>query len=725
MNEPVTGSISRRTFVLGGTALGVGLTVGIYLANRRGESSPAGADQLPGEVALEWDPHAFVHIGTDNLVTVYSKHTEMGQGIYTGMATLVAEELDASWEQMRVEGAPANADLYSNLGWGEQMTGGSTSLANSFEQLRQAGAAARKMLIDAAASDWHVTTEDVTVSDGTVYHIASDRQASFGELAELAALQPAPQTMILKSYEQFRLIGSDLPRTDVPGKTNGSAVYTQDFKLPGMLTAVVAHAPRFGATLKSFDATVAKAISGVVDVVEIPTGVAVVASDFWTAFKARERLAIEWDESDAFSLSSDDMIAEFREIVATPGIVARDIGTVATSLNEAEQVVEADFEFPFLAHASLEPLNCIVRISDDSCEIWNAAQQQTRDQADASKILGLAPEQVKVNMLYAGGAFGRRANKDYTVEAVHVAKAIGRNVPIKLVWTREDDMLAGQFRPLNYHRLRGGLDSDGNLVVWHHRLVGQSIFAQDAPEWIVDGVDSASVGGADDWLYAVPNIRVETHSPEHPVPVLWYRGTAGTHAVFAVEAFMDELATAAGRDPVEFRRALLADQPRMLNVLELVADKSNWDSPTSPGRGRGVAMCEQRGSFMAQVAEVSVRNNNAYSVDRVITAIDCGLTINPDNVRAQMEGGTGFGLSSTIGDEITLKNGFVQQSNFDKYRLLRIDQMPDIEVHIVGSAEPPTGIGDVSPMLIAAAVANALHAVTGQRYRRLPIKLTA
>jgi isoquinoline 1-oxidoreductase beta subunit len=494
---------------------------------------------------------------------------------------------------MKVEGAPANATLYSNLLYGEQMTGGSSSLPYSYEQLRQVGAAVRQMLVSAAANAWNVPVNEVSVSHGDVYHDASNRLSTFGELAELAALQPVPEAVVLKAPEHYRLVGSDLRRIDIPGKTDGTVKYTQDFTLPGMLTAVVAHAPRFGATLKNFDGAAAKAVEGVVDVVGIPTGVAVVATDFWTAQKARELLTIDWDETNAFTLSSEDIVAEYRSIVETEGTIARDAGSITDSFAKAQQIIEADFEFPFLAHSAIEPLNCIVQLSSDQCEIWNAAQQQTRDQRDASAILGLAPEQIKVNMLYAGGAFGRRANKDYTVEAVQVAKAVNRDAPIKLVWTREDDMRSGQYRPLNYHRLRAGIDSNGELIAWHHRLVGQSIFAQEGAEWIVDGIDSSSVHGANDWSYAVPNIRVDFHSPDLPVPVLWYRGTGYTHTAFAVESFIDEIAATVGRDPVEFRRSLLKDQPRMINVLQLVTQKANWGSSLGPDRGRGVAICER------------------------------------------------------------------------------------------------------------------------------------
>jgi isoquinoline 1-oxidoreductase beta subunit len=694
------------------------------MIRREGKEDIFKIEKRAGDIKLEWDPQAFVRIDTDDTVTVFSKHTEMGQGVYTGLATLVAEELDADWDQIRVEGAPANVALYSNLRWGFQGTGGSSSIRNSFEQLRQVGAAARHVLIAAAAQNWKVPAEEITVNRGVVQHLQSNRRSSFGELTVSAAQQPLPDSVVLKSNERFSLIGADLPRLDVFDKTTGTAVYTQDFKLPGMLTAVVAHATRFGATIKSLDASVAKASKGVVGVYIIRSGVAVVADNFWSALKARDLLEIEWDDTNAFKQSSDELMAEFREIAKTPGPVAREVGSLDTALDEAEQIVESEFEFPYLAHSSLEPLNCIVQLSDGGCEMWNAGQFQTDDQEAVARILGLAPDQVKINMLFAGSAFGRRACKDYVAEAAHVAKAVNGTAPVKLVWTREDDMTAGQYRPLNYHRVRGGLDGDGNVIAWHHRIVGQSIAAQAKPDWVVDGLDWMSHSGVSETLYTVPNVRVESHSPEYPVPVLWYRGTEGTHNLFAVEAFIDELATAAGRDPVEFRRSMLTDQPRLLNVLELAASKADWGSTPAHGSGRGIAICKRRDTYLALVAEVSIHSDESWSVDRVVVALDCGIVINPDNARAQMEGGVGFGLSSTIADEITIKNGFVEQTNFDKYRLLRINQMPEVDVHIVESVENPGGIGDVAPMLIGPAVANALFSIRGKRYRKLPIRLT-
>ncbi|MEQ8861486.1 MAG: molybdopterin-dependent oxidoreductase [Pseudomonadales bacterium] len=709
---------TRRAFMRSAAGAGCGLLLGITF---RAAATADPLENVPGHLRpLAWDPHAFIRVDTDNTVTVFCKHTEMGQGIHTGMSTVVAEELGATWSQMRATGARADTSLYSNLLWEEQMTGGSTSLVNSYDQLREVAAAARQMLAAAGASVWGVRVAEVLVADGEVRHPPSARRLAFGDLADEAARQPIPETVALKRPEASRLVGSRLPRTDVPAKVDGTAVYTLDFRLPGMLTAVVVHPPRFGASLASFDDRAARAMPGVVDVVEIPSGIALLAHSFWEAVRARDRLQVKWHDAAACTLGSADIVARFKGLSDTPGVVARETGAVTPALSDAAVVIEADFEFPYLAHAALEPMNCVVRLSAGRCEIWNAAQQQTRDQAMAAAILGIDPDKVEVTMLYAGGAFGRRACSDYTGEAIHIAKAIEGRAPVKLVWSREDDMQAGQFRPLNYHRMWGGLDADGNVVAWQHRLIGQSIAARHSPDWIVDGVDEMSVEGAHDHPYRFANERVDLHSPEVPVPVLWYRGTGGTHAVFSVEVFIDELAAAAGMDPADFRRRHLQDDARLQNVLDLALTGSNWGSPVEPGRGRGLAICRQRDTRMAQVAEVSVKNGS-LSIDRVVTAIDCGLTINPDIVVAQVESGTVFGLSSTIASEITLAEGYVQQSNFDAYPVLRMDQMPEIEVHLVESNEPLSGVGDMTPMLIAPAVANAFYAATGRRIRKLPI----
>ena len=725
MNRENMVNDSRRDFL----KAGAGLTLAIAVPGAM--TQVAGPGQAGGKLvaAASFEPNAFVRIGTDNVVTVIAKHLEMGQGTYTGLATLVADELDAAWPQVRVEGAPADARRYNNLFWGpSQGTGGSTAIANSFEQMRKAGAAARAMLVAAAAERWKVAPGTITVSQGVVMHAASGRKAKFGELAEAASRLPVPKDVKLKSPGEFTYIGKRVPRTDSRSKTNGSAMFTQDVHLPGMLTALVAHAPRFGGRVKSFDATKAKAVSGVTEVVQIPTGVAVLAKDFWSAKKGRDLLAVEWDDSAAFRMSSADIFAQFALLATTPGAVARKDGDAQV---QPAKKVEAVFRFPYLAHAAMEPLNCVVKLGKDSCEVWNGEQLHTGDQFALATLFGFKPGQVKINMLYAGGSFGRRANplSDYVLEAAQIAKAIGGRAPVKMVWTREDDMRGGFYRPAYLHRIEAGLDANGRLVTWQQRIVGQSIVAGTAfAGMIKDGIDPTSVEGASTLPYDIPNIMVDLHTVTLGVPVQWWRSVGSTHTAFSTEVMFDEMAALAGRDAFEFRRELLGRHPRHKAVLELAASKGGWGTPLAPGkagekRGRGIAVHESFHTFVAQVAEVTVQPGGSFTVDRVVCAVDCGIAVNPDVIRAQMEGGIGFGLSAALYGEITLKDGVVDQSNFHDYRVLRIDEMPKIEVYIVESPEKPSGVGEPGTPVIAPAVANALFAATGKRLHDLPLRL--
>jgi isoquinoline 1-oxidoreductase subunit beta len=708
-----------------------GLTLGVILAPNV-FAQAAGPGRAGGEVVAKaaLEPNAFVRIGADNTVTVVVKHIEMGQGTFTGLPTLVAEELDADWSQIRVEGAPADAKRYNNLFWGDaQGTGGSTAIANSYEQLRKAGAAARAMLVAAAAQRWNTSPDSITVSKGGVLHKASGRKATFGELAESASKLPVPQDAKLKDPKDFVYIGKRVPRTDSRAKTNGTAQYTLDVKLPGMLTAVVMHPPRFGAKVKSFNAAKAKAVARVVDVVQIPSGVAVLAQDFWSAKQGRDALTVEWDETEAFKLSSTGILADYRKLAEKRGLPARNDGDVEKALAAAAKTIQAEFEFPYLAHATMEPMNCVMRLDAGGCEVWNGEQFQTVDQMMVAGVFGLKPEQVKLNMLYAGGSFGRRANpqSDYLVETANIVKAINGRAPVKLVRTREDDTRAGFYRPLYYHALKAGLDAQGNIVAWHHRIVGQSILTGTAFEsmMVKDGVDGTSVEGAASLPYAIANLAVDLHSPKLPVPVQWWRSVGSTHTAYSTEVFVDELAAAAGKDAYALRRALLAKHPRHKGVLELAAQKAGWSTPLAKGRagerrGRGIAVHESFNTFVAQVAEVTVKRDGSFSVDRVVCAVDCGVAVNPDVIRAQMEGGIGYGLSAALHGAITLKEGVVEQSNFHNYVPLRINEMPIIEVHIVPSAEKPSGVGEPGTPVVAPAVANALFAATGKRLRKLP-----
>lgn len=717
---------SRRRFLQGAA----GLTLAIYLP----AATAAGASNKAASAA-NFEPNAFLRIGEDNSVTVISKHLEMGQGTYTGLATIVAEELDADWSQVRIESAPADAKRYNNLSWGPaQGTGGSTAIANSWEQLRKAGASARAMLVAAAAQQWHVPAAEIVVANGVVMHQASGRKASFGQLARAAAELTPPAEVKLKDPKDFKLIGKRVPRKDSADKTTGKAIFTQDIHLSGMLTAVVAHPPRFGAKVKSFDASRAKAVKGVVDVVQIPTGVAVLAKDTWSAKKGRDALAVEWDESAAFKLGSDQILDKYRELAKSPGAVANRTGDADKAMGAAARTLEASYDFPYLAHAAMEPMNCVVRLGKDGCEVWNGEQMQTVDQMALAKLFGLAPEKVRINTLYAGGSFGRRANKDsdYLLEAAHIVKAIdGRSSvtpAVKLVWLREDDMRAGYYRPMFHHRLWAGLDDQGGLVGWRHRLVGQSILAGSPfAAMVKDGIDHVSVEGAANLPYAIPNMLVDLHTPtDIGVPVLWWRSVGSTHTAFSTECFIDELAQAAKKDPVAWRLSMLDKHPRHAAVLKLAADKSGWGTPlpankTGERRGRGVAVHESFKSYVAQVAEVTVKDDGSYRVDRVVCAVDCGIAVNPDIIRAQVEGSVGFALSTVLNGAITLTEGKVDQSNFHDYQPVRIGDMPRVEVHIVPSAANPTGIGEPAVPPLAPAVANALAAATGKRVRKLPI----
>jgi len=727
MNNPIQ-NLSRRGFLQGAAGLTLGLSLPAFAAK-------VGA--AAAQAVAPFEPTPFLRIGADNSVTVLSKHLEMGQGTYTGLATIVAEELDAAWPQVKVEGAPADAKRFNNLAFGPmQGTGGSTAMANSWDQLRQTGATARAMLVSAAARRWNVPAAEITVSEGVVSHAASKRKATFGELAEAASAEAVPASVALKDPKDFRLIGKRASRKDSFAKTNGTAQFTQDVHLPGMLVAVVAHSPRFGGKVKSFDASKAKAIKGVVDVVAIPGAVAVLAKDTWTAKKGRDALSVEWDDSAAFKLGTDEMRARYQALGKTPGLVARKDGDANAALDGAGKVVSASYDFPYLAHAAMEPMNCVIQRTADGLDVWNGEQFQTVDQGALAAMFGIPVDKVNINMLYAGGSFGRRASTsvDYIREAASIVKALGEGAhakaPVKLVWMREDDMKAGYYRPMFHHRLEATLDADGSIRAWRHRLVGQSI-AKGSPFeafMVKDGVDGLSVEGAATLPYAIPNLQVELHTPTGiDVPVLWWRSVGSTHTAYSTETFLDKLAVEGGQDPVALRLKLLASHPRHAAVLRLAADKAGWGTPLPKGkpgerRGRGVAVHESFHSFVAQVAEVTVSADGSVKVDRIVAAVDCGMAINPDNIRSQIEGSVGFALSAALHGEITLKDGVVEQGNFGEYAPIRINEMPKVDVHIVASAEKPTGIGEPGVPPVAPAVANAIAAATGKWLTRMPFR---
>ena len=706
---------SRRDVLKGSAAL----TVAFWL--------PQGKALANGTAPAAFAPNAFIRIGADGIVTVVSKHIEMGQGTYTGLATIVAEELDADWSKVRVEGAPADTKTYANLVFGTAMgTGGSSSIANSFDQLRKAGATARAMLVTAAAQKWNVPASEVTVTKGVVTHAASKRTATFGDLAGAAAKLPVPSDAKPKDPSAYTLIGKNAARVDAREKSTGTAMFTQDVRLPGMLTAAVVHPPRFGAKVKSFDASQAKAIKGVKSVVAFETGVrsgvAVLATDFWTARKARDLVTVEWDETAAYKGSTTELYKEYRELAKKPGASAKKVGDTDAALASAAEVLEATYEFPYLAHASMEPLNCVVRIGAQECEIWNGEQFQSIDQAVVARMLKIPPSSVTLHMLYAGGSFGRRANPqaDYVAEAVAIAKAAAVDVPVKMVWTREEDTKAGYYRPLYVHTLKAGLDKSGKLIAWQHRIVGQSIlagtfFGGPGP------IDSSSVEGASNLPYGIPNFAVELHTTKTGVPVQWWRSVGSTHTAFSTECFLDDIARHTKQDPYALRKALLsAEHKRHHAALDLVAEKSGWKNARAKDEVWGLALHESFNSVVAQVAQLK-RTSNGLKLEKVICAVDCGLAVNPNIVAMQMEGGIGYGLAAALSGAITLKDGVVEQGNFDDYTVLRMNQMPAIDVHIVPSTGKPTGVGEPGTPPIAPALANALALANGTPVRSLPL----
>ncbi len=706
---------SRRGFLKAIGGAGAGLAVGLMLPGLK--AGPAAAAS-----AAEAVFNPFVTIGTDGTVTVIVKHLDKGQGIATGLATLVAEELDAAVEQVTTAFAPADVTKYANLDFGMQGTGGSTSIHNSFEQYRKAGAAARAMLVAAAAKTWGVPEGEITVSAGKLTH-ASGKSDGFGAFADAAAAIAPPADPALKSPDRWVYIGKSFPRVDVPNKSHGAPdTYGMDVHMDGMLVVTVIRPPKWGATVKSFDAAAAKAVKGVADVIAGPFGVAILADKTWPAIKAREAVTVEWDFSKAETRGTEAILADYRKLLDQPGAVAR-AGKAEEALKGAAHVIEADYVFPYLAHAPMEPLDVTVLVDKDKATFWTGSQMPTVDQAVAAGILGLKPEQVEIVTKWAGGSFGRRAILDahYCAEAALIAKAWGKPQPLKIVWTREDDIKGGYYRPMYVHRVKAGVSADGTIAGWHHRIVGQSIFTGTMMEQYVvkDGVDATSIEGTADTTYAIPEMQVELHSPKVGVPVLWWRSVGNTHTAYVMETMIDALAKAAGKDPVEFRLALIKDDPRKVAVLKLAAEKAGWSGPTPEGRSRGVAVHKSFDTYVAEVAEVSMEGSTV-KVHKVVCAVDCGVAVNPDNIKAQMEGGIGYGLGAVLKDGITLTDGAVDQANFDGYEPIRISDMPEVEVYIVPSTEKPTGVGEPGVPPIGPAVANAVFKATGKHPRNLP-----
>ena len=721
--EPV--KPSRRTVLKSIGGVGAGLILGVQLPSAA-EAESGAAAVIKGDAGTAvFAPNAFVRIAPDSTVTVLIKHIEFGQGPYTGLATLVAEELDADWSQMRAQSAPANAALYKNLMFGVQGTGGSTAIANSFEQMRKAGAAARAMLVEAAANAWGVKSDEITVSKGIITHEALGKKASFGEFAEAAAKVEPPVEPFLKNPSEFVLIGTELPRLDSKAKSTGKAEFTIDVQRPNMLTVLLQRPPVFGGKIKSVNDSDARKVPGVVDVKTLPRGVAVYAEGFWAAKKGREALQVQWDESEAETRSTAEMVADYQKSAASVGQVVVKMGDAEKALARGGKTIEAEYVFPYLAHAPMETEDCVIEAKDDSAKVWAGSQFPTLDQAAVAQTLGLRPEEVDIKTMFAGGSFGRRATPvaDIAYECATAVKAIGRERPVKLIFTREDDIQGGFYRPMTVHRLKGAVDADGRVSAWDHVIVGQSIMEGTPFESMMEeGVDPTLVEGARDLPYAIPNLRISFHKKSSAVPPLWWRSVGHTHTAYSTEAFLDELLALGGKDPVEERLRMLGDKyPRHSGVLKAVAEAADWGSAVPEGRARGLALHKSFNSYVAEIAEVSINNDDGIPrVHKVWCAVDCGITVNPDIVRAQMEGGIGYGLGHILYAGLTLDKGRVQQSNFDAYRSLRINEMPEVAVTIIKSAEAPTGVGEPGVPPIGPAVANAWAKLTGKRVRQLP-----
>lgn len=707
-----TPPMDRRVFLKSGVIAGTGLLIGIRYADA-GTATGAAADVFTANTldnAAEFSPNGYLRIGTDGIVTLYADHVELGQGIMTALPMIVAEELSADWSMVRIERMPPNPSAWPR----RVMTVGSQSVRGSWAPLRKAGATAREMLVAAAAATWSVDAATCRAENGFVVHAASGKRASYGDLATKASSMPVPANPTLKDPKNFTIVGTKRARVDIPDKTNGSAQFGIDVQLPGMLIATVIRPPVFGGKLRAIDASAAKAIDGVQHVLEFSGGVAVLATDTWTALRARKVLAVTWDDGPHVAVTSDSIRKTFFEQLSGTGQSFTNTGDAAAALRDAsavapQSVVSADYELPFAAHVTMEPMNCTAHVRPDGVDVWVPTQAPTSFQTTAATIAGVSPGAVKLHVTMVGGGFGRRARTDVVYDAVELSKQVG--VPVKVMWTREDDMQHDLYRPFGLHRMHGAVGADGMPTVWTHHIVTQNALGS-----------GDSVGGASNLPYDIPNKRIELTVAQSAVPVAPWRAVGHSQNGFVTEAFLDELASAGKQDPVALRRKLLVNSPRDLGVLNLAVSKSDWGKPMPGGFGRGIAVHAMTGSYVAQIAEVSVVNN-VIRVHKVVCAVDCGVVINPDTVAAQMEGAIIYGLTCALKNEITVAGGKVVQDNFNSYPMLRIDEAPRVEVYTVASGDAPGGIGEPGVPPIAAAVANAVFAATGKRLRKLPFRM--
>ena len=708
---------SRREILVAGAAAGGGLLIGWHVDARPRVLAKAAKATPPA-----FAPNAFIRIGRDGRVTLLVAQVEMGQGTFTSMPMLLAEELEVGLDQVRVENAPPDEKLYAIPGFGIQVTGASVSVRTLYEPLRRAGATARTMLVAAAAQIWNVDQASCQAHRGVVTHAPTGRKLAYGALADRAATLAVPAQVTLKDPKDFKLIGTPAKRLDTPEKVNGTAQYGIDVRLPGMKIATVAASPVVGGKVAAVDDSKAKAIKGVRQIIRLDDVVAVVADNMWAAKQGLRALAIRWDDGPNGTVSTADVVKGLAAAAQTPGVVVRNEGDAPAAIASSSQKLESEYEAPFLAHAALEPINCTVHVRPDGCEVWTGSQVLARAQAGAAKVTGLPLDKVVVHNHYLGGAFGRRLEFDYVPQAVRIAKQV--EGPVKVIWTREEDIQHDVFRPYYYDRLAAAVDAHGRPIAWTHRLVGPSIMARWAPPFFKNGIDPDAVDGAAEMLYEIPAIRVEYVRHEEPVlNTGFWRGVGVTHNTWVIESFIDELAAAAKQDPVAYRRALLGKSPRARAVLDLAAQAAGWGERLPEGRGRGVSlMYSSWDTYLAQVAEVEVSKAGEVRVHRVVCAVDCGTVVNPDTVKAQIQGGVIFGISGALWGEVTLKNGRVQQSNYHDVRVMRINEAPAIEVHLVGNREKPGGMGEPGTAVTAPAIANAVFAATGKRIRKLPLE---